>query len=59
MVSGQSMRSGRLITVTKVCGVEAVKQKMTYEDVTSIPLHHKMLIFVRTTPAHILRQIIY
>ena len=32
MVSGQSMRSGRVITVTKVCGVKAVKQKMTYED---------------------------
>lgn len=31
MVSGQSMRSGRVIAVTKVCGVKAVKQKMTYE----------------------------
>jgi hypothetical protein len=28
------MRSSRLITVTKVCGVKAVEQKMTYEDVT-------------------------
>ena len=31
MVSGQSMRSGRVITATKVCGVKAVKQKMRYE----------------------------